>query len=1455
MSRYRHLLRWRNFCLVSTFLFAVAILLGSPFYSVVQSAGNDKAQASRRSAFSVNAPYAQDRAGKPVRYPQIDVRVNRKDVLSRLTQKRLALVARQAQTQAAEFQEALSRLKARVPSVDAKISPLTGAVEVLRSAGTLTGPNRGRSGVDIVRDFISTNRSLYGLAAGDIAGLHFMGESINRVSGLRMIRVEQTVNGLPVFQTETRFMVDRDGRLVRSTGLFIPNAAANASSLTDLISAQQALQKAMASVDITLDLSQMSLAQADARGTKGEVTVSNSRVTGTVPSKLVYFPLVPGVLVPAWSQVTFTDAGADWYTIVDATSGELLWRKNIRNNVSTQQARFSVYVQADGFTPADSPAPKSPTTAVPGAGTQFPEIARTTVNMLTVQNILASPNGWIDDCPVGGCSPAQTSTTGNNVDAYLDRVVAGAENNVPDVGALDNNGRPIGNPDAATRNRDFLGTAPRDFQTGYLPPPQGGDPEAGQTATGAPSATLDSFRRGAVTQLFYITNWYHDQLFILGFDEAAGNFQQTNFSGTGSGGDRVLAEAQDGGDTNNANFSTPPDGVSGRMQMYRFTGPIIDRDGGLDAEIVMHELTHGTSNRLIGNGAGLNWSPGVGMGEGWSDFYALSLLNNTNADDPNAQYASGAYVTYKLAGLLDNYVYGIRRFPYSTDNSIEPMTWADVDQTTADYSGGIPISPIGFEFAGAMEVHNIGEVWCMTLWEVRSRIIASNGGDVPTGNNITLSLITDALKMTPINPSFTDARDAIIDADCAANGCNNEESIWNGFADRGLGYNAFAPLGIELGPVSPHMGIRESFLAPYLDVQSVTIDDSFGNNNGAIDPGESIRIIVKLLNPWRSPSKDVASATATLITSTPGVFIQDGNSTYPAIPAQGSADGDTFRFAVPGNATCGQSLKFTITPESNIGSTPVNFTLRVGAPGGAGQPIPFINTPNLSIPDNAPVGAFTSVNIPEDFEIVDLDLRIDSLTHTFPGDLTVMLKGPTGYGTDLLAFLGILADGGGGDNIANMVISDEGELDMLVAPDTAAPYAGDWSPIFNSPTWAFTGLGPGDPVGQLSHFDGTSTEGTWTVLVSDQGPADIGTLNTWSLIVTPRLFTCTPPVPTADPATISGTITTGDGQPLPGVSVHLGGFSGASTITDSSGNYRFDGIQTEGFYTVTPSLVNYHFSPSERSFNLLGNRSDAVFTAIPDAVIRGNAIDSSDYFVRQQYLDFLGREPDQGGFAYWTAQLATCNGNADCLRRRRIDVSAAFFDSREFQEGGSFVFRLYKTALGRQLGYSEFLVDRSQVVTGPTLEQTKLAFASAFVQRTEFLQRYQNNSTAESFVDALLETMRGAAGVDLSSERANLISKYNSGGSQVQSRALVVRDLADNGVISQSLYNSSFVLMEYFAYLRRDPDQGGYDFWLGVLNNREAGNYRGMVCAFLTSEEYQRRFGTIVTRSNGDCSQ
>jgi uncharacterized repeat protein (TIGR01451 family) len=1087
----------------------------------------------------------------------LDARVNAKDAYQHATaarQGRAAAGFSAAQTRATAIASAISQLRQTLPSLEVKVSKLTGGPEVVSNqAGSLTAAAPGASSESIVRGFLRQNGGLYGLTASDVDDLVVLGDSAGGTSGLRMLRVEQQIGGRPVFQSETRFLLDRDGRLSKSVGRFVPGARALAPqvAVANLISAADAVSRLVASTGRTASPAAFTVASDNAG--RLELAEADGFVAGPITARQVLFPLAPGLLVPAWSLVVFTEGDADFYAIVDAETGDVLWRKNIRNYVSTHDARFRVFVQADGVTPADSPAPASPNTAT--AGEQFAASPPSIVSMLTAQNIAASAFGWINDCPGGICTANETQTTGNNLVACMDRTVGGANTNVCDTDAasqLDGNGRPTGNPDANTRNRDFLGTTPRDFQTNFLPPPQttAADAEVGQTATGAGNGTstgpTDIFRRGVVTQLFYVGNWYHDRLYALGFDEASANFQNLNNDGSSppGSGDHVLADAQDGSGTNNANFATPPDGTSGRAQMFRFTGPTIDRDGDLDSEILIHELTHGTSNRLVGNAAGLNWDPAGGMGEGWSDFYAISLLNNTNADGTTGRFPSGAYATYKLGALLDNYTYGIRRFPYTTDNTVNPMTWADVDDVTNSMSGGsLPGSPLTFNNNGGMEVHNSGEIWALTLWEVRSRIIADPAGangDVPTGNNTALEIVTDGLKMTPIDPSFTDGRDAIIDADCATNACANEESIWGGFADRGLGYGARTPFNVLFGFTAGHLGVDESFSSPYLDVVNaatdVTVNDSASNNNGTLDPGEVAQLTVALTNPWRAASKAVTGATATLSTSTPGVSIFDNTSTYGAIAPQGSATGDSFLITLDTTVLCGSAIDFTLSVTSNLGTTATTFRVRVGAASGTDPVVTYTRdtNPDLAIPDGRPLAVFDTVNVTDDFQIADLDFRVDSATHTFTGDLTFMLRSPGGIGVDSIALIGALTDGGPGDNLLNTRSDDDlassAAVDLVQQTAAGAPFTASWLPVFNAPWTTLAGFPPEDPVGNLSRFDGASTLGTWSVAASDQFAADTGTLNAWSMLVTPVHFACTAFVPAANVAatkTVSGTFTVG----------------------------------------------------------------------------------------------------------------------------------------------------------------------------------------------------------------------------------------------------------------------------------------------------------------------------------------
>jgi hypothetical protein len=406
-----------------------------------------------------------------------------------------------------------------------------------------------------------------------------------------------------------------------------------------------------------------------------------------------------------------------------------------------------------------------------------------------------------------------------------------------------------------------VGAPLRVFDFPYNPAP--GIPPPGE------SPTLANYRAGIVTNLFFWTNRYHDLLYQLGFNEAARNFQQNNFGRGGLGNDFVRAEAQDSSGTANANFSTPADGSLPRMQMFIFPAPTPDRDGDIDGDVFLHELTHGTSNRLHSNASGLGGTQGGGMGEGWSDFYARSLLSTAD-EDVDGVYAAGGYVTLNItAGFTDNYYYGIRRFPYAVKTNLgangkphNPLTYADIDPAQINLTdGAFPRGPIGS--ANAAEVHNIGEVWCMMLLEVRARMIHHLGFAV--GNQRALQIVTDGMKLDPINPTFINARDAILAADCAGFGGADELDIWDGFATRGLGFSAKGPSGTS---------VTEAFDMPNVRLAPVTFTDQGCHNPGFADPGELLTLTVPLTNPFCTT--DITDVTATVVGG--------GSANYGTIP-------------------------------------------------------------------------------------------------------------------------------------------------------------------------------------------------------------------------------------------------------------------------------------------------------------------------------------------------------------------------------------------------------------------------------------------------------------------------------------------------------------------------------------------------------------------------------------------
>ena len=316
--------------------------------------------------------------------------------------------------------------------------------------------------------------------------------------------------------------------------------------------------------------------------------------------------------------------------------------------------------------------------------------------------------------------------------------------------------------------------------------------------------------------------------------------------------------------------------------------------------------------------------------------------------------------------------------------------------------------------------------------------------------------------------------------------------------------------------------------------------------------------------------------------------------------------------------------------------------------------------------------------------------------------------------------------------------------------------------------------------------------------------------------------------------------------------------------------------------TITVYIVDDAFGEGLETFDLtlsnptgavLGVQATTTITIESDESEHGlnpvrDASFNSDFFVREHYVDFLNREPDAGGLAFWKTQIDECP-TQECRDIRKMNVSAAFFLSIEFQQTGYLVERLYKVAYGSDQGTStlggmhqlsvpivrlnEFLADTQQIGRGviigapgadQLLESNKQALIDEFVLRARFTVAYPSAIGAAQYVDALNANAGGPLSL---AERDQLVSDFSSG---MKTRAQILRAVAEDPDLFAAESNRAFVLAQFFGYLRRNPndtpdaDYTGYDFWLGKLNQFN-GNFVNaeMVKAFIVSSEYHGRFG------------
>ncbi|MBL1079827.1 M36 family metallopeptidase [Nocardia sp. 2] len=292
-----------------------------------------------------------------------------------------------------------------------------------------------------------------------------------------------------------------------------------------------------------------------------------------------------------------------------------------------------------------------------------------------------------------------------------------------------------------------------------------------------------------VTNIFYFCNYMHDFFMMLGFDEASGNFQKVNRPGHGRGADPVIGQAHPGAVQGTANMSRSADGVSSVMNM----GMVVHsgRHTANDADVVFHEYCHGVTIRLVGgmlDGLGLTEDQSRSMGEGWSDFFALTITNFARSEE---RTVVGDWVIDDPGG--------IRQRPYTEQY---PGAFGDIGKRAGQVSGA------GNADLSYRAVHNVGEIWCAALMQL-TRNVSGALADRTRGYRVTWQAIVDALKLTPKNPTLLIARDAILRAFEAMRGGTLTEdeftrvrhAAWTAFARYEMGVDAFCPNASFVGCV------------------------------------------------------------------------------------------------------------------------------------------------------------------------------------------------------------------------------------------------------------------------------------------------------------------------------------------------------------------------------------------------------------------------------------------------------------------------------------------------------------------------------------------------------------------------------------------------------------------------------------------------------------------------------
>jgi extracellular elastinolytic metalloproteinase len=626
-----------------------------------------------------------------------------------------------------------------------------------RLDGFLSGPSPAQAR-DVAISFVRRHLRALGLTSADLATLRLNRDYVDPLR-LHHLSWSQYADGTQVFGNGLEVQVTRDGRVLAVQG--------------SPVSGLQRMADAAPSATRISAASARSRAAADVGGRAADARVSSSRAGATATTRWsnqdyaqrVWF-LTPNGLRPGWSTYVQAGGAQSYQHVVDAVSGAVLFR---RSTVASAEGDARVYDYYPGARRGGSPR---------------------VVNFLD--------RGWL--------TQRRTFLNGDSVVAWTD---------VDDDNALSEREK---TPLPGTRRRAQFRLDRFGKQASSLCSAQ-------FACTWNPNVAHSwrSNRRADATQAFYLASHFHDYLAKrpIGFTSRAGNFSR-------AGGDPVLLHALDGANTNdgfpdarhidNANMSTPPDGIPPTMQMYLWhvpgatdeEEPFLPTSSAFDASVEYHEYTHGLSNRLVVDSDGnstLNSIQAGAMGEAWSDYYAMDYLVAKRFErdtDRSGEVFEGKYL---MAG----------REPLRT-MAIDCATDAETKGCTDrfDNRGGYTYGD--FPTVGrVLNVHPSGEVWAQTLWDLRKEF----------GHRLAAQLITRAMSISADDPDYLDMRNAILQADLVAHEGAHARRVWRIFADRGMGWFAGS---VDAGDAQP----AEDFHVPPApftarDVIAGTVIDDKGN--------------------------------------------------------------------------------------------------------------------------------------------------------------------------------------------------------------------------------------------------------------------------------------------------------------------------------------------------------------------------------------------------------------------------------------------------------------------------------------------------------------------------------------------------------------------------------------------------------------------------------------------------